>query len=82
MKNEVKGNLMKEDRTSPMGKIRQAFGIQTEKLVLPAIALAFILWSLTFVYRSSIVAIDGNRYFSLFDDAIDFIRNSDMIGEC
>jgi arabinofuranosyltransferase len=38
------------------------------------IACAFVLWSAGFIYRSSFIAIDGRRYFSLFDDAMISMR--------
>jgi hypothetical protein len=37
-------------------------------------AAAFVLWSLTFIYRASAIAIDGKRYFCLFDDAMISMR--------
>jgi arabinofuranosyltransferase len=37
-------------------------------------SLAFVLWSATFIFKSSFVAIDGHRYFCLFDDAMISMR--------
>jgi hypothetical protein len=34
----------------------------------------FAIWSALFIYRSSFVGLDGNRYFSLFDDAMVSMR--------
>jgi arabinofuranosyltransferase len=39
-----------------------------EKTIIAIIAVGFIVWGAGFIYRSSFIAIDGNRYFSLFDD--------------
>lgn len=41
--------------------------------VIAAVAL-FLLWSGVFVFRTSFVAIDGRRYFCLFDDAMVSMR--------
>lgn len=38
------------------------------------IAIMFVLWSLYFIFRTSFIAIDGHRYFSLFDDAMISMR--------
>ncbi len=34
----------------------------------------FLGWSLAFIYHSSYVAVDGRRYFNLFDDAMISMR--------
>lgn len=36
--------------------------------------LVFILWSAVFIFRTSFIAIDGKRYFCLFDDAMISMR--------
>src|SRR3972149_6686977 len=46
----------------------------TANLAFAAIALLFLVWSGLFVYRASFVALDGRRYFSLFDDAMISMR--------
>jgi len=38
------------------------------------LALAFVLWAGYFIFRSSFIAADGRRYFSLFDDAMISMR--------
>ena len=38
------------------------------------LAAAFVLWAGYFIFRSSFVATDGRRYFSLFDDAMISMR--------
>ncbi|KHD05935.1 hypothetical protein PN36_11485 [Candidatus Thiomargarita nelsonii] len=43
-------------------------------LILAGIAIGFIIWAALFIYRSSFIAIDGQRYFSLFDDAMISMR--------
>jgi len=45
-----------------------------EKNVIWAITICYVLWSAAFIYRSSLVGIDGKRYFSLFDDAMISMR--------
>jgi hypothetical protein len=46
------------------------------RLLLPALLLAFIhiAWAIPFMLESSVVAIDGQRYFGLFDDAMISMR--------
>jgi hypothetical protein len=42
---------------------------------IPLIASGlYVLWALIFIYRSSFIAIDGERYFSLFDNAMISMR--------
>lgn len=38
------------------------------------VSIAFVLWGLIFIYNSSFVAIDGIRYYCLFDDAMISMR--------
>src|SRR3989304_2857423 len=38
------------------------------------LASAFVLWAGYFIFRSSFIATDGRRYFSLFDDAMISMR--------
>lgn len=45
-----------------------------EKAILAAISIGFIIWSAAFIYRSSFIAVDGKRYFCLFDDAMISMR--------
>ena len=45
-----------------------------QKLIYPIISLFFILWGVLFIFRSSTIAIDGQRYFILFDDAMISMR--------
>ncbi|MEJ5202356.1 MAG: hypothetical protein WHV66_08995 [Anaerolineales bacterium] len=45
-----------------------------ELIVLTLIIGLFLLWSGVFIYKSSTIAIDGQRYFSLFDDAMVSMR--------
>jgi len=43
--------------------------------VLPAsLALLYVAWAMLFIYKSSFTAIDGHRYFGLFDDAMISMR--------
>jgi hypothetical protein len=37
-------------------------------------SLLFTVWSATFIYRTSFIAIDGQRYFCLFDVAMISMR--------
>ena len=48
-------------------------------MAIAVIVLAFLLWAAVFIYRTSFVAIDGNRYFSLFDDAMISMRYASNI---
>src|SRR5215203_4377095 len=45
-----------------------------EKFFLAIISIGFVAYSAAFIYRSSFIAIDGNRYFCLFDDAMISMR--------
>ena len=47
---------------------------KAENIVVAIIAVAFVIWGAVFIYKSSFVAIDGKRYFSLFDDAMISMR--------
>ena len=40
-----------------------------ERNALMGLAAGFVLWSSVFIYRSSLVCLDGKRRFCLFDDA-------------
>ena len=42
--------------------------------LLPLALALFVLWSAFYLYRLSFIAIDGNRYFSLFDDGMISMR--------
>jgi len=44
------------------------------QLAVIFIASIFVLWSLFFIFRTSFVATDGHRYYSLFDDAMISMR--------
>ena len=46
----------------------------TEIKIITLFALGFLLWSAVFIYRTSFIAIDGKRYFCLFDDAMISMR--------
>jgi len=43
-------------------------------LAVAVIALSFVLWATVFIYRSSFIAEDGRRYFSLFEDSMISMR--------
>lgn len=45
-----------------------------ENKMFVLIALGFALWGFGFIYKSSTIAIDGQRYYSLFDDAMISMR--------
>ena len=53
---------------------KAANGGRASALALAGIALCFVAWASLFVYRSSVVGIDGGRYFALFDDAMISMR--------
>jgi len=42
--------------------------------VIFLVVLLYVIWSILFIIQSSVVAIDGKRYFSLFDDAMISMR--------
>ena len=44
------------------------------KLVILGFGLAYVVWASVFIYKSSFIAIDGERHFSLFDDAMISMR--------
>ena len=45
-----------------------------EKISILGITILYVIWSLIFIYRSSFIAMDGKRYFNLFDDAMVSMR--------
>ncbi|HUI88181.1 MAG TPA: hypothetical protein VLX61_05605 [Anaerolineales bacterium] len=45
-----------------------------EIILLVCISLIYAAWAVGFIYRNSYVAIDGRRYFSLFDDSMISMR--------
>jgi arabinofuranosyltransferase len=45
-----------------------------EKVITGIISIGFAVWSAAFIYQASIIAIDGKRYFALFDDAMISMR--------
>lgn len=45
-----------------------------EKAIITVISIGFLIWSAAFIYRSSFIAVDGKRYFCLFDDAMISMR--------
>jgi hypothetical protein len=61
-----------EIESLPMDRVRNS-GLAGPRLFV-AIATVFGLWACWFIYRTSFVAIDGHRYFSLFDDAMVSMR--------
>lgn len=47
---------------------------RTEKFIIYVTTALFVMWSVSYIYRSSFTAIDGNRYFSLLDDSMISMR--------
>lgn len=45
-----------------------------EKTAIVVISIIFTIWGAAFIYKSSFIAVDGHRYFSLFDDAMVSMR--------
>ena len=45
-----------------------------EKTALIAISIAFLIWCAAFIFQISLIAMDGKRYFCLFDDAMISMR--------
>ena len=56
----------------PLNYTREADGIGPTVFV--GVVALFALWACWFIYRTSFLAIDGRRYFSLFDDAMVSMR--------
>lgn len=48
--------------------------IRVEKIATVLLLIAYAIWAGLFIYQSSYVAIDGQRYFGLFDDAMISMR--------
>ncbi len=47
---------------------------RTGKFIIYGLTGLFIVWAISYIYRSSFIAIDGNRYFSLLDDPMISMR--------
>ncbi len=47
--------------------------LKTRKIII-LLMLVYTIWSILFIMRSSSIAVDGKRYFSLFDDAMISMR--------
>lgn len=47
---------------------------KSDKIIVTIISIGYIIWSVAFIYNSSFIAVDGYRYFSLFDDAMISMR--------
>lgn len=47
---------------------------KASNLLFISIIIAYIIWAGIFILKTSIIAVDGNRYFSLFDDAMISMR--------
>ena len=45
-----------------------------KRYILMMISIFFVIWSAIFIYKSSFIGIDGQRYFCLFDDAMISMR--------
>jgi hypothetical protein len=45
-----------------------------EKSIITIISAGFVIWGAAFIFNSSFIAIDGRRYFCLFDDAMISMR--------
>ena len=48
--------------------------IKVRNLLIVLIIGIYIFWAAIFIYKTSIIAVDGSRYFSLFDDAMISMR--------
>ena len=53
---------------------RKASGKRANPLAIVGLSACFVLWASLFIYRSSVLAFDGRRYFALFDDAMISMR--------
>ena len=45
-----------------------------ERVIIAVLSIVFVIWSAAFILKSSFIAVDGKRYFSLFDDAMISMR--------
>src|SRR5687768_14909194 len=45
-----------------------------DRRILGIVSICFLVYCAAFIYRASFVAIDGRRYFCLFDDAMISMR--------
>ncbi len=63
-------------KTSLMARLgKTTKGLATRHaFAIVGIGACFIAWASLFIYRSSVVGIDGRRYFCLFDDAMISMR--------
>ncbi len=50
------------------------YNAKLEKIITWTMSIGFALWSSAFIFQSSIIAIDGKRYFALADDAMISMR--------
>ena len=57
-----------------MADSNRASAGNSEKKIIMLFTLGFLLWSAGFIYRTSFIAMDGKRYFCLFDDAMISMR--------
>jgi hypothetical protein len=46
------------------------------RTILPSILIAYVVWSLTFILRTSALDLDGVRHWVLVDDALISMRNA------
>ncbi|HNT27143.1 MAG TPA: hypothetical protein PKH10_03095 [bacterium] len=49
--------------------------VRHEKIIVMA-SVIFVAWALSFIWRTSFIAVDDCRYFCLFDDAMISLRNA------
>jgi len=47
---------------------------ERERIILMVISSVYLIWAFGFIYRNSYIAMDGQRYYSLFDDAMISMR--------
>ncbi|HLO31979.1 MAG TPA: hypothetical protein VK249_22710 [Anaerolineales bacterium] len=52
----------------------ESFARSKRRNILVLILLLYVVWSVVFITQPSVVALDGKRYFSLFDDAMISMR--------
>jgi arabinofuranosyltransferase len=53
---------------------RKADGKRASARAIAGLGACFVFWASLFIYRSSVVGLDGGRYFALFDDAMISMR--------
>jgi arabinofuranosyltransferase len=74
LKNSIKSSRRDIMKIWKSNDIKDTIFQKKDKFIVLAMIGAFLLWSVGFIFRASFIAIDGHRYYSLFDDAMISMR--------